>query len=107
MQSGRIFSQLRLSHRVLWVSLFLALGIAVASGAQIAYARYADGTGAGKYQNQIYWLEWDGFNFANGQSRTFNLPGDVTIVATVSNISGGAVRIGRPEDYSPAAFNRA
>ena len=73
----------------------------------VVQARYADGTGTGKYQNQIYWLEWDGFTFANGQSRTFNLPGGVTVTATVSNVSGGAVTVGQSSDYAPAAMNLA
>jgi hypothetical protein len=64
MQTRRILPQLRWYVRVLWVSLVLSLGIWAASGAQTAYARYADGAGTGKYQNQIYWLEWDGFTVA-------------------------------------------
>lgn len=71
-----------------------------------AYAGYADGTGTGKLQNQIYWLDWQGFTFANGHSKTFNLPGGVVVTATVSGVSGGTISVGRPEDYSPAAMNR-
>ncbi len=94
--------------RLIVVTLMVGSLLLLAGGiTPVVQARYADGTGQGMYQNQIYWLEWDGFTFTDGQSRTFNLPGDVTIVATVSNISGGAVRIGRPEDYGPAAFNLA
>ena len=67
MQTGQILSRLRLSRRAMWLALFVALGIVLFGAGRIAYARYADGTGTGKYQNQIYWLEWDGFTFANGR----------------------------------------
>ncbi|KAB2922409.1 MAG: IPTL-CTERM sorting domain-containing protein [Candidatus Contendobacter sp.] len=87
--------------------MLLALGVVMSGASRVAYAGFADGTGGGQYQNQIYWLDWAGFSFTNGNSKTFTLPGGVTVTATVSNISGGAVSIGRPEDYGPAAMNRA
>ena len=92
--------------------LLLVLGLIMSAvmmqgGIQTARADYADGSGQGKYQSQIYWLDWQGFSFTNGQSRTFTLPGGVTVSATVSNVAGGAIHVGRPEDYGPAAMNRA
>ena len=71
------------------------------------YADYADGTGKGQFQNQVYWLDWQGFTFANGHSKTFDLPGGVVVTATVSNVSGGTISVAQPEDYQPAAMNRA
>ena len=77
--------------RLIVVTLMVSSLLLLAGGiTPVVQADYADGTGQGLYQNQIYWLEWDGFTFADGQSRTFNLPGNVTVVATVSNISSGA-----------------
>ena len=104
METGRTSPRLYRPQQVIGLALLLSLAISVGAG-RLADAHYADGTGQGKYQNQIYWLEWDGFTFANGQSKTFNLPGNVTIVATVSNISGGPVTIARPDDRPSSAIN--
>ncbi|MER2624186.1 MAG: CshA/CshB family fibrillar adhesin-related protein, partial [Accumulibacter sp.] len=98
---------LQFSNRFAGLLLLLVFGLVMSGANRVAYAGYADGTGGGQYQNQIYWLDWRGFTFANGQSRTFNLPGGVTVTATVSNLSGGTITIARPEDYGPAAMNRA
>lgn len=91
-------------YRMVFVSTFFLF---LFSFTPNVYADYADGTGQGKLQNQIYWLDWQGFTFANGQSKTFNLPGGVVITAAVSAVSGGTISAGRPEDYQPAAMNRA
>ncbi|WP_428355080.1 CshA/CshB family fibrillar adhesin-related protein [Methyloprofundus sp.] len=62
------------------------------------YAGYADGTGIGKHQNQIFWLDWQGFSFSNGQSKVFNLPGGVVVTATLSGVSGGGLSAVVPKD---------
>jgi len=97
----------RWSRAVLLLALVLALLLGVTGSGQPALAKYANGSGTGLYQNQIFWLEWNGFNFSNGQTRTFNLGGGLVITATVSNVIGFPVSVGRPEDYGPAAMNKA
>jgi len=50
--------------------------------------------GSGIYQDQLYFFNWDGADFANGlddgDTQTFNLADGLTITATVSGVSDPA-----------------
>ena len=80
------------SYGVLLSTLFLFFFI------PNVYADYADGAGIGKHQNEIFWLDWQGFTFENGHSKVFNLPGGVVVTATVSGVSGGSLSAVVPKD---------
>ncbi|MGL4650742.1 MAG: CshA/CshB family fibrillar adhesin-related protein, partial [Caldilineaceae bacterium] len=89
---------------VLLAIVLLAGAATVLGSARSAKAEFASGNGQGKYQNQIFWLDWNGFSFVNGAQRTFTTPGGLNLVATISDVSGGAVFVGRPESAGAAAM---
>jgi len=74
----------------------------------------SDGNGTGLYQDQMYFFNWDGADFSDGlnvgDTQTFNLPDGLTIVATVTAVSGTNSQTYLPTNlstWSGAAFKDA
>ena len=83
----------------------LLLGLALMNGfTPTARADYATG-GAGQHIGDIFWLDWIDSDFAEGNTKTFTLPGNIVVQATISNIGGGALTAYTPGGWSGDTFD--
>ena len=73
------FATVSLKWLFILLSSFLALLFLIPQ----VNASYAT-SGSGKYRGELYWLDWSGFTVSEGATKTFTLPGDITITATFS-----------------------
>ncbi len=93
----------RITGIVLALSLLLSLAL-MPGFAPSVQADYATG-GAGQYIGDIFWLDWVDSDFTEGHTKTFTLPGNIVVQATISNITGGALTAYTPGGWEGDSFD--